>query len=73
VPEPNQHPWNRDDQQKPGRPPRSKTEPAGAQATPQGHKTATDPQSGEPINKAPAPNQARSDQTDGVPGRGARS
>ncbi|WP_176695947.1 hypothetical protein [Phenylobacterium immobile] len=47
---------NRDDQQKPGSPPRPATEPAGGGA--KTSKTATDPATGAPNREAPEPNQA---------------
>ncbi len=50
---------NRDDDQKPGSPPRPATEPAGSQGSSQTPKTATDPATGAPTSGAPAPNQAR--------------
>ncbi|HEV2533526.1 hypothetical protein [Phenylobacterium sp.] len=50
--------WNRDDQQKPGSPPRSASEPKGAEASTRSDKTATDPASGEPTGRPPAPNRA---------------
>ena len=53
--------WNRDDDQKPGSPPRSSTEPAGSKGAAKSPKTATDPQSGAPNREAPAPNQAKSE------------
>ena len=53
---------NRDDDQKPGRPPRSATEPAGSQGSSRTAKTMTDPQSGAPKGGSPAPNQSRSDE-----------
>lgn len=56
--------YNRDDDQKPGRPPRMAQEPAGAEGSARNSKTQTDPASGEPLPGAPAPNQADSDQRD---------
>lgn len=58
--------WNRDDQQKPGRPQRTATEPRGAEGGASTSKTLTDPASGESRGQAHAPNQAQADQTDGV-------
>ncbi len=52
---------NRDEDQKPGSPPRPATEPAGSQGSSRTPKTATDPATGEPTGAAPAPNQARSE------------
>ena len=46
---------NRDDLQKPGRPPRPASEPAGAEGSSRSPKTQTDPASGEPAPKAPKP------------------
>jgi hypothetical protein len=63
--------YNRDADQKaatePGRPQRSATEPAGSEGSARTSKTMTDPATGEPTGKAPAPNQAQADQTDGAP------
>ncbi|MBS0331806.1 MAG: hypothetical protein JSS35_03490 [Proteobacteria bacterium] len=50
--------YNRDDEQKPGAPPRSATEPPGAQDSVRTAKTQTDPASGEPRGAPPKPNQA---------------
>lgn len=58
--QPHDRAYNRDQDQKPGRPPRSATEPAGAKAQASG-KTLTDPATGEPTGKPPAPNRARAD------------
>ena len=44
--------YNRDDDQKPGSPPRPATAPAGAHGSSRSPKTQTDPATGEP-NKAP--------------------
>ncbi len=52
---------NRDDDQKPGSPPRPATEPAGSQGSSQTPKTATDPATGAPTSEAPAPNQAQAE------------
>ena len=57
--------YNRDDDQKPGAPPRSATEPAGAKESTRSAKTQTDPGSGEPRRGPPAPNRSASDETDG--------
>jgi hypothetical protein len=46
---------NRDDQQKPGSPPRPATEPAGAEGSSRSSKTATDPATGEPAAGTPRP------------------
>jgi hypothetical protein len=52
---------NRDDDQKPGSPPRPATEPAGSKGSGRTAKTATDPATGAPTRGAPAPNQARTE------------
>jgi hypothetical protein len=52
---------NRDDDQKPGAPPRSANEPDGAEGSVQTDKTATDPSSGA-AKGPPAPNQSSADQ-----------
>ena len=49
----------RDDQLKPGAPPRPATEPAGAQGSSKTSKTLTDPATGAPSNSTPAPANAR--------------
>lgn len=46
---------NRDDDMKPGAPPRPATEPNGAPGSSRNDKTATDPATGEPQNGPPAP------------------
>lgn len=53
--------YNRDDDQKPGRPPRPATEPDGAEPSVQSGKTLTDPGSGEPKKSPPAPNRSSQD------------
>jgi hypothetical protein len=53
--------YNRDDDQKPGRPPRPATEPEGAASSTRSDKTQTDPGSGEPRPGAPAPNRSAHD------------
>jgi len=53
--------WNRDDEQKPGAPPRSASEPKGSEGSSRTDKTMTDPASGEPRPDAPAPARAKSD------------
>lgn len=58
--------YNRDQDQKPGAPQRMAQEPAGAHGSARSDKTATDPASGEHSGATPAPNQAETDQTDGV-------
>jgi hypothetical protein len=47
--------YNRDDDQKPGSPPRSATEPARAKGSSASPKTRTDPQTGEPRKAPPKP------------------
>ena len=58
--------YNRDEEMKPGNPPRPAQEPAGAEGSAETAKTATDPATGEPTGGAPKPNQAETDQTDGA-------
>jgi hypothetical protein len=50
--------WNRDDEQKPGAPPRSSHEPKGSEGSSRTDKTRTDPASGEPQHDRPRPNQS---------------
>ena len=57
--------YNRDEDQKPGRPPRPATEPPGGEGSTRTAKTLTDPGSGEPRPGAPAPNRSAHDETDG--------
>ena len=57
--------YNRDQDQKP-RSPRMAQEPKGAEGSARSSKTATDPASGEHRREGHAPNQAKTDQTDGV-------
>ena len=57
--------YNRDQDQKPGSP-RMAQEPAGGKGSARSSKTATDPASGEHRTGDQAPNQAETDQTDGV-------
>jgi hypothetical protein len=47
--------YNRDDDQKPGTPPRPATEPGGAQGSSRSAKTLTDPATGEPRKTPPKP------------------
>ena len=54
--------YNRDDDQKPGSPPRSATEPAAAKGSSDSAKTLTDPQTGEPRAGQPPLNQSASDE-----------
>ena len=60
--------YNRDEDQKPGKP-RMAQEPGGGEGSARSSKTRTDPASGEPRGKGDAPNQAEADQTDGAPRR----
>jgi hypothetical protein len=53
--------WNRDDEQKPGAPPRTAYEPKGSEGSARNEKTATDPASGEATTDAPAPNRSGAD------------
>jgi hypothetical protein len=53
--------WNRDDEQKPGVPPRSAYEPKGSKGSSRSAKTMTDPATGAPDAKRPAPNRSRHD------------
>lgn len=46
----------RDEDLKPGTPPRPATEPRGAEDSRQNSKTLTDPATGEPLRGPPAPN-----------------
>jgi len=55
--------YNRDDEQKPGDPPRTAYEPKGAEGSTRNDKTMTDPATGEPQG-SPAPNQSDADETD---------
>jgi len=57
--------WNRDDDQKPGAPPRAATEPEGSEGSARGDKTMTDPASGEPNKTPPAPNRSDASQDQG--------
>jgi len=53
--------WNRDNEQKPGAPPRTAYEPKGSEGSARSRKTATDPASGEPGRRPPAPNRSGSE------------
>jgi len=65
MPEPDiQKRYNRDDDQKPGRPPRMSQEPKGSEGSSRNAKTLTDPASGEPLPGAPEPNRSQSDEKD---------
>jgi hypothetical protein len=48
--------YNRDEDQKPGAPPRSATEPAGANSSTRSSKTQTDAATGKPRKAPPRPN-----------------
>ena len=52
---------NRDEDLKPGSPPRNAQEPKGSEGSSRSPKTATDPVSGVPTRGKPAPNQAKAD------------
>ena len=67
MPQNHDQAYNRDQQQKPGSPPRMAQELRGAQGSARSSKTATDPATGEHQGRKPAPNQAETDQTDGAP------
>jgi hypothetical protein len=58
--------YNRDDEQKPGRPQRMAQEPKGAEGSERSPKTQTDPASGEWQGITPAPNQSDADRTGGL-------
>jgi hypothetical protein len=63
MPDPDiQKRYNRDEDQKPGAPPRSASEPRGAEASTQSAKTMTDPSSGARKPQPPAPNRAKTDE-----------
>lgn len=55
--------YNRDDEQKPGRPPRTAYEPEGSEGSSRSRKTATDPASGEPTPGRRPPARSDSDET----------
>lgn len=52
--------WNRDDEQKPGAPPRTAYEPEGSEGSARSSKTATDPASGEPTGGEVSPSRSSS-------------
>ncbi|HEY8572463.1 hypothetical protein [Phenylobacterium sp.] len=58
--------WNRDDEQKPGDPPRTAYEPKGSEGSSRNAKTMTDPVTGEPQKGAPEPNQADAGETENL-------
>jgi len=66
MPQPHDPAYNRDEEQKKGRPPRSAYEPKGSEHSADTDKTLTDPASGESHGTGHAPNQAETDQTEGV-------
>ena len=55
---------NRDEDQKPGEPPRPASEPKGSEGSSRNAKTMTDPATGAPGRDAPAPNRSQADETD---------
>jgi hypothetical protein len=57
---------NRDEDLKPGSPPRPATEPAGSQGSSRTDKTMTDPATGVPQPGAPRPNPSDADRTDNL-------
>jgi hypothetical protein len=50
---------NRDEEQKPGAPPRPASEPDGSKGSSRNAKTLTDPATGAPEKDAPVPNQSQ--------------
>jgi hypothetical protein len=66
MPEPHDPSYNRDDEQKPGRPQRAAQEPKGSEGSSRSRKTLTDPATGEPDNAGHAPNQSDVEQSDGT-------
>lgn len=57
--------YNRDEDQRPGRPPRPSTEPKGAERSSRSGKTMTDPGSGETVRPRHPPNRSESDESEG--------
>jgi len=57
--------YNRDEDQRPGRPPRPATEPKGAERSSRSDKTLTDAGSGEPLRPRHRPHGSQSDAADG--------
>jgi hypothetical protein len=57
--------WNRDDELKPGRPPRAAYEPKGSRGSSRNKKTISDPSTGEPQDGAPEPNRSAEGETEG--------
>ncbi len=66
MPKPHDTTYNRDEDLKPGSPPRMAQEPRGSERSSRSRTTATDPVTGEPSGGPPAPNQAQTDQSEGV-------
>ena len=60
--------YNRDEDQKAGKP-RMAQEPKGSEGSARTSRTRTDPASGEHRGDGHAPNQAKTDQTEGAPNR----
>jgi hypothetical protein len=56
--------YNRDDEMKPGQPPRPAQEPHGSEGSSRNGKTMTDPATGAPQPGAPEPNQSAADEAD---------
>lgn len=65
--------YNRDNEQKPGSPPRMAQEPAGEAESSQSRKTMTDPATGEAQRVGPPPNQARTSERKGADGARERA
>lgn len=63
MPERDRQDWNRDDEMKPGRPPRTAYEPKGSEGSTRNDKTMTDPSSGAPGKDSPAPARSNADDT----------
>jgi hypothetical protein len=63
MPDPIERSYNRDEDQKPGSPPRPASEPKGSEGSNRNAKTMTDPATGAPQPGAPAPNQSDADET----------
>jgi len=55
---------NRDDEQRPGEPPRSAYVPKGSEASTHSEKTRTDPATGAPATDAPDPAESRTSRRD---------
>jgi hypothetical protein len=68
MPQSHDDAYNRDQDQKPDAP-RMAQEPKGAKGSARSPKTRTDPASGGGQRDGHAPNQAKTDQTDGASGR----